>query len=554
MTATTASRAGSSTVQADTALVGLLGLLVGAAAALPLGYLVWRAFEFGWEETRAVLVSARTWKLLANTLRLAVAVTAAAVAISLPLAWLTTRTDVAGRRAFVILTALPLAIPTYVGSFAMIGALGPRGMVQGWLEPLGVERVPSIYGFWGAFAVLTLFTYPYVLLPVRAAYRNLDPSLEEASRTLGRGSFTTFLRVVVPQLRPSIVAGSLLVGLYTLSDFGAVSMLRYDTFTRAIYTQYRGALNRGSAAVLGLVLVTLTIAVLTAEQRFRGREHVHRLHGGGARTPAIVHLGRWRWVASTACGLLVVAALVVPMTVIGYWLWRGAQAGEAVLPGWSLVTNSLLASALGAVVSVLAAWPVALLAVRHPGRLARVVERLSWAGHALPGIVVALALVFFGAQRVPFAYQTLGMLVFAYMILFLPHAVGPMRASLLQVTPSLEEASRLLGSGPATTFWRVVVPLTRPGVVAGAALVFLTCMKELPATLLLAPTEYDTLATRVWTASSEGFLARAASPALALVLLSSLPMAVLVLRENERRAQVDAKATEPEPSALTPTR
>ena len=169
-------------------------------------------------------------------------------------------------------------------------------------------------------------------------------------------------------------------------------------------------------------------------------------------------------------------------------------------------------------------------------------------------VVVALALVFFGAQRVPFAYQTLGMLVFAYMILFLPHAVGPMRASLLQVTPSLEEASRLLGSGPATTFWRVVVPLTRPGVVAGAALVFLTCMKELPATLLLAPTEFDTLATRVWTASSEGFLARAASPALALVLLSSLPMAVLVLRENERRAQVDANATEPEPSALTPTR
>src|SRR5690606_37763801 len=198
---------------------------------------------------------------------LAVLVTAAANAIALPLAWLTTRTDLPARRFWVIVTALPLAIPTYVGAFAMIGALGPRGMLQGWLEPLGVERLPSIYGFRGAFVVLTFFTYPYVLLTVRAAYRRLDPSLEEVSRTLGRGSFTTFVRVVLPQLRPSIAAGSLLVALYTLSDFGAVSMLRYDTFTRAIYVQYRGALNRGSAAVLGIVLVVLTIAVLAAEQR-----------------------------------------------------------------------------------------------------------------------------------------------------------------------------------------------------------------------------------------------------------------------------------------------
>ena len=130
-----------------------------------------------------------------------------------------------------LLTALPLAIPTYVGAFAMIGALGPRGIVQGWLEPLGVDRLPSIYGFGGAFVVLTLFTYPYLLLTVRAAYSQIDPSLEEASRTLGRNSLVTFIRVVVPQLKPAIAAGSLLIALYVLSDFGAVSMLRYDTFT-----------------------------------------------------------------------------------------------------------------------------------------------------------------------------------------------------------------------------------------------------------------------------------------------------------------------------------
>ncbi len=518
-----------------------LALLVAFSAAVPLVYLVVRVWELGWSETWAIASSARTREVLIDTLVLAGAVTTAAVLISVPLAWLTTRTDLPGRRIWVVVTALPLAIPTYVGAFAMIGALGPRGIVQGWLEPLGVEELPSIYGFGGAFAVLTLFTYPYMLLTVRAAYRRLDPSLEEASRTLGHGSFSTFIRVVVPQLRPSIAAGCLLVGLYVMSDFGAVSMLRYDTFTRAIYLQYRGGLNRNTAAVLGLILVMLTIVLLAAEQRFRGRESLHRLHGSGARTAPTIRLGGWRWAAFGGCSLLMLLALVAPMGVIAYWLWRGAQVGEPLVPEWSLVANSLRASVLGAVFTVLAAWPVALLSARSVGRYSRFVERLSWSGHALPGIVVALSLVAFGARRLPWAYQTLGMLVFAYMVLFLPLAIGAIRTSLLQITPSIEEASRLLGAGPFQTFRRVVLPLTRPGVAAAGALVFLTCMKELPATLLLAPTEYGTLATRVWTASNEAFLARAAAPALALVLLSSLPMVVLVLRESERREHVPAE-------------
>jgi iron(III) transport system permease protein len=523
----------------DAPVVRLLALLVGVSAAIPLGYLIVRVWELGWTDTVAIATSARTRTVLIDTIVLAVAVTTAALAISLPLAWLTTRTDLPARRTWVVLTALPLAIPTYVGAFAMIGALGPRGILQGWLEPLGVDRLPSIYGFGGAFVVLTLFTYPYLLLTIRAAYNRLDPSLEEASRTLGRNSLVTFLRVVVPQLKPAIAAGSLLVALYVLSDFGAVSMLRYDTFTRAIYVQYRGGLDRGSAAVMGLMLVLLTVAVLAAEQRLRGSESLHRLHGSGARAAATLRLGPWRWVAAGACSVLVIVALVVPLSVIGYWLWRGTRVGESWFPAWSLVANSLWASALGALLTVACAWPVAMLAVRSPGRSSRLVERLSWSGYALPGIVVALALVFFGANYVPWAYQTMAMLVFAYMVLFLPQAIGAIRSSLLQVTPSVEEASRLLGSGSFTTFRRVILPLTRPGVTAGAALVFLTCMKELPATLLLAPTEFGTLATRVWTASNEAFLARAAAPAMALVVLSSLPMIVLVRREQRVETVAD---------------
>jgi ABC-type spermidine/putrescine transport system permease subunit I len=355
----------------DAPVVRLLALLVGVSAAIPLGYLIVRVWELGWTDTVAIATSARTRTVLIDTIVLAVAVTAAALAISLPLAWLTTRTDLPARRTWVVLTALPLAIPTYVGAFAMIGALGPRGILQGWLEPLGVDRLPSIYGFGGAFVVLTLFTYPYLLLTIRAAYNRLDPSLEEASRTLGRNSLVTFLRVVVPQLKPAIAAGSLLVALYVLSDFGAVSMLRYDTFTRAIYVQYRGGLDRGSAAVMGLMLVVLTVAVLAAEQRLRGSESLHRLHGSGARAAATLRLGPWRWVAAGACSVLVIVALVVPLSVIGYWLWRGTRVGESWFPAWSLVANSLWASALGALLTVACAWPVAMLAVRSPGRSSR---------------------------------------------------------------------------------------------------------------------------------------------------------------------------------------
>ena len=546
-------------VQWDAPVLRLLGLLVAVGAALPLSYLIWRVWELGWSDSWEIASSARTRSLLASTLVLAVSVTAASVAISVPVAWLTIRTDLPLRRTLLVATSLPLAIPTYVGSYAMIGAFGPRGMLQGFLERFGVQRLDGIYGFWGAFIVLTLFSYPYVLLTVRAAYRRIDPSLEEVARTLGSGGIATFWKVVLPQLKPGIMAGSLLVALYTLSDFGAVAMLRYDTFTRAIYTQYQGALNRSSAAVLGLMLVILTIGVLTGEQRLRGKTQTYRLHGGGGRSATTARLGPWRWPAFVAVMSLVSLALVVPMSVIGYWLWRGLRAGEPVWPAWALITNSLTVSALGAVVTVLAAWPVALLAVRHPGIVARLVERLSWSGYALPGIVVALALVFFGAQRVPWAYQTTGMLVAAYVVLFLPQAIGALRASLIQVTPSVEEAARMLGSGPLTSFWRVLLPLTRSGVVAGGALVFLTAMKELPATLLLSPTGFSTLATRIWNATAEGFLSRSAGAALALVAMSSIPMGILVWREERRQGVTtsqrasSAKATDGIPVERTLT-
>ena len=507
-------------------------IAVAAAVLIPLAYLLVRASQGGAQAFVETLTDGRTLELLGRTVALAAAVTAAAVAIGVPTAWLTARTDLPGRRAFAVLTALPLVIPSYVGGYAFVAALGPKGLAQGWLSPFGVDRLPPIYGFFGAWLVLTLFTYPYVLLTVRAAIRRLDPDLEDASRSLGRGPQETFRRVVLPQLRPAATAGGLLVALYTIHDFGAVSLMRYDTFTLSIYTSYQGSFDRSRAAVLGLALVALTMAVLVIEARARGRAAYYRSHAGPPRSPRIVRLGRRRWSAFAGCATLVGVALALPVGVIAYWLVRSAREGPGLGRTVVAAAHSFEASGLAAILAVGAAWPIAVLAVSFPGRASRVLERMSFIGYALPGIVVALSLVFVGIRAVPALYQSLAMLVFAYVVLFLPQAGGAIRASLLQVNPALEEGAHSLGAGRLRTVRRVVFPLVRPGLAAGAALVFLTAMKELPATLLLAPTGFRTLATEVCSATDAAFFARAAPPALGLVIASSIPLAVLMMRER----------------------
>ncbi len=508
--------------------------LVMAAMVLPLAYLVVRSLEEGWSELAGVALDGETIAVLGRSALLAVVVTGASVVIAVPLAWLTSRTDLPGGQAWSVLAALPLVIPSYVGGFVLVSALGPRGMLQGALEPLGVERLPEIYGFPGAALALTLFSYPYVFLTVRSALRGMDSALEEAARSLGDGAWTIFFRVTLPQIRPAIVAGSLLVALYVLSDFGAVSLLQYDSFSREIYIQYRSAFDRTPAAILALMLVALTATILFLESRTRGRGRYHRSAAGAVRPGTTVALGRWQGPALLFCGGVVALALAAPVGVLSFWLVRGLVEGEPLRPLWTSAWNSVYASGLAAGVVALAALPVAVLTVRFPGGLSGLVERMTYLGYALPGIVLALALVFFGANYAPWAYQTLGLLIFAYAVHFLPQAVGATRAALLQVNPSVEEAARGLGRGPASVIATVTAPLASSGILAGCALVFLTTMKELPATLLLSPTGFETLATRIWSATTSAFFARAAAPALLLILLSAVPMYVLVIRERAK--------------------
>lgn len=512
-------------------------LLVAALVLLPLLYLVYRASQADGGVGKLVF-RRRTVDLLADTAVLAGAVSITAALIAVPLAWLTLRTDLPGRHLFAAIAILPLVIPSYVGAIAYVAAFGPRGSLQGILERwFGVGSIPSIYGFFGAWLILSLFTAPYVYLTVSGALARLDPGIEEAARGLGRGPVGTFLTVTLPMLRPSILAGMLLSALYTVSDFGVVTLLRYDTLTRAIFVQYRASFDRSYAAALSLVLVGLSLALLLTELWLRGRGAQVRVGPGVARKSRRATLGPWRVVALTFVGAIVALSIVVPVAVLSDWAirsWqRGDDFGDLAIATW----NTVRLGVLGALLATLLALPVAILAVRFPGRRSTVIERLTYLGYGLPGLVIGLAFVFIGANYLPRFYQTVPLMLVAYLVRFIPQAVGAIRSSLLQIDPRLEDAARGMGETSRGAIRRVTIPLAFPGIGAGALLIFLTVVKELPMTLLLRPTGMDTLATEIWTASGTSSFGQAAVPALILMLISIVPALVLLNRNRSVQAE-----------------
>jgi iron(III) transport system permease protein len=506
----------------------VLALAVLAPVVVPFAVLLWRVLDAS-ESARDVLFSTNTLRLIVNTLTLTAAVTATAAAVGVAAAWLVTRTRIPGRSVWTVLVTLPLVIPSYVMALAYVSAFGTRGLFN---DLFGVE-LPRVSGFWGAWLVLSLSTYPFVFLVTAAALRRLDRVHEEAARGLGATPARVFRTVILPQLRPAIGAGALLVALYTLSDFGAVSLMRFDSFTRVIYAQYQGRLDRTPAAVLALILVILALGVLWLEQRTRGRAafFTHR----PSRPPRTFDLRRRQAGAAVGfLGVVTTLGLFLPIAVLTAWLLRGSASGQSVEIEWGAVAGSLSSSTAAAVLAAAMAIPIAVLVVRFPSWRSVWLERSVYATFSLPHITVALAVVFFAANYLGLLYQSFALLVIIYAVIFLAQALGSARSSLLQVDPQLEEASRGLGRGSVQTLARITIPLIWKGLLVGAGLVFLTAMKELPATLLLRPTGFDTLAVSIWSAADELLYAEAAAPALLLVAVSALPMYWLSRRTDDR--------------------
>lgn len=496
----------------------VFGALVATATAVsPLVYLVVRAGERGWAPVGATLWRSRTLELTLRSLALAATVTALCLLIGISLAWLVTRTDVPGRRLVQVVVGLPLALPSYVAAWSWIGTF------------------PGLSGGVGATLVLTSVSYPFVYLPVMAALRRCDPSIEDVARTLGHRPLAVFVKSTLPQIRPAAVGGALLVSLYVLSDFGAVATMRHEVLTHVIYRSYRSSFDRTPAAVLGCLLAVLTLVVVGLERATRRRESA-RVGSGAPRPQPVVHLGAWRWPALGVPALLTVATLGIPLLGMTRWFTRGSSRAD-VAELAEAAGNTMLVAALAAGCVVVLAAPVALLSARHRGRISGIATGAAYAGHALPGVVVGLALVFFGIRFATPLYQELPLLVGAYVVLFLSLAIGAIQASVAQIPPALDDVARTLGCTTWGTWRTVILRLAAPGVGAAATLVFLTVMKELPATLFLRPTGFDTLATRLWSHVSSLSYAAAAPYAVVIVVLAAVPTAVLsIIGDKESRS------------------
>jgi len=510
----------------DGSLHLLLWVAAGVALApvvVPFGFLVGRAVAGGSTALKTI-ASGRTIELLANTALLVAVVSASAAAVGVGAAWLTERTDLPGRKWWRVVVTLPLVLPSYVVALTIISALGPRGL----LADLVGFGFPTARGFLGAWWALTVATYPLVYLIVASALRRIDPTIEEAARGLGLSPKRVFSRVVLPQLRRPVGAGVLLAALYTLSDFGAVSLVGFDSFTRVVYAQYAGRLDRTPAMVLAIMLVGLALGIVWAEAKLRrGRSFIPK---PTTRPTMLMPLTRTQRIsAGGALSLLGFLALGLPIGTLIAWVIR--KPFPDGVP-WGSLAGSLSASTLAAVVAVALAIPTAVLVVRHNSGPSAWIERTAYLAYSAPHITVGLAVVFVASRFLGPAYQSLWVLIAVYSSVFFALALSAIRSALSQISPSLEEAARSLGKTSGQTMLRITLPLMWRGVAAGGLLVFLTTMKELPITLLARPIGFDTLAVDIWSAAGDLLYSAAAVPALLLLTVSAFPTFILATRQR----------------------
>jgi len=484
--------------------------LVAAALALPLVFLLIEARGVGAASVGHLIFRRLTVDLLWNTVRLTVVVTILCAVIGTAAAWCVERTNLPGRRVWAVLVVVPLAIPDFVVSF-------------GW-----ASLWTWVQGFRGAVVVMTLAVYPLVYLPVAASLRAADPGQEEVARSLGVGRVRTFARVTLGQARGAILGGCLLVALVLLAEYGAFEILGYQTFTTEIFTEFNVSFSIPAACALSLVLVVISLLVLAGEGMLRGHGRVSRSGPLAARRTPPHRLGRATLPVLAGFGLLSALALGVPVGASLYWIFEGgAHAVAGVSVSAAALHTALYAIGAG-LVDTAASLPIALLAVRYPGRLRQLLERSTYLVLAMPGVVAAFALSYFAERYAGgFLYQSAPLLVVCYSIMFFPLALVGVKASLARAPASLDEMARSLGQRRLAVLWRVTLRLAGPGLAAAFCLVFLSVVTELTATLLLIPTGIQTLATQFWAYEQNLSYGQAAPFALVMIAVAAVPSYVL---------------------------
>jgi iron(III) transport system permease protein len=499
-------------------LLSATSILVVAVLLSPLALIVAQAVQAGWGQVWSLLDRSLVATLLWNTVRLALVVTALCAVIGAGAAWLTERTALPGRRVWAAALIVPFVIPDFVLAWT-------------WSS-----MFPAVHGYAGAVLVMTLHLYPLVYLPMAAAFRAADPGQEEAARSLGLPRWAVWLKISVRQARPTLLGGCLLVCLALLAYYGAFENLRYQTFTTAIFGELQTQFAPAVASSLSLVLVALSALVLGGEAIFAERGRLQRPGPMAQRAQTPIPLGRARLPAVSAVAAVVALALGFPVAVVAYWMAAGGSSTVPAAVSLAAATGyTALYSAVGALAATVLALPVSLLAARHQKRWPMALERSTFIIQAIPGIVIALALVYVTSRYLGFLYQSPELLVAAYALMFFPLGLVAVSSSAARASPQLEETGRSLGQGPLAVRLTVTLPLLAPGLAAAFCFVFLSAATELTATLLLVPTGVQTLATQFWAYAEEGVSFGAAAPYAAAMMVISAAPAYLLGRWFDRR-------------------
>jgi len=489
--------------------------ILALLASLVIIVIAFEAMGDGWSRW-VQLFNQRLFELFSRTLSLMALSTVIATFWGISLAWAVEKTTLWGNRFWRWGLALPLVIPPYIGALAFL--------------ILFRETNLPIYNLPVTALIMAAFTFPYVFLIVSAALRRMNTNLEEAAQACGKSPSGVFFQVTIPALRPAIIAGATLVALYILGDFGAVSILRYDTFASAIFFRIRGSLDFSGATIISTVLLLTTFGLLGIQRFALGKCHRYQQKTEDLKEPKKIPLGKWHFPILFYVVLVFIFSTLLPAGVLIYWSWLGISAGTIDTSFFQYLFNSLTLAGGAAFISLIFSLPFSYLQVRHPGLLTSVLSGAVFANYSLPGVIVGLALILIGLNFFPFLYNTPLMVIIAYLLRFFPQNLQAARSSFLQLSPNLEEASQSMGFGPLKTLFSVILPNIGPGLLAGASLVFVSSLKELPASLLLRPAGMDTLAIRIWMEASEGFYSTAAPFALLLILISIFPLRYLLNR------------------------
>jgi len=526
-------------------LLTILSLVIALLLSVPVLTVAWNVFQPS-SDTMAHLASTVLPDYLLNTLVLIAIVGSGVMLLGVSTAWLVTMYRFPGHRLLQWALILPLAMPAYVIAYAYTDFLQFTGPVQSLLRDLFGWQTPRDYWFpqirsvEGAGVMLMLVLYPYVYLLSRAAFLQQSVCALEVGRTLGCNSWRTLLRVGIPLARPAIVAGTVLALMETLADYGTVQYFGVQTFTTGIYRAWFSLYDHTTAAQLSAMLLGIVLVLLLLERWNRGRQRYHHTSSRYRQLARKELRGRRRWLATLACALPVFLGFLLPSTVL---LLMALDAGFDIPRFLPQAMNTFILGASTAVLAVALAVLVAYGARLQPGRLTTFASRLSSLGYAVPGSVIGVGVL------IPFAWldnsldswlrDTFGVssgllltggiaaMVFAYLVRFLAVSLQAVEAGLSKVRGSMDDAARTLGRGPSGTLVAVHAPLLWSSLLTAGLLVFVDVMKELPATLIMRPFNFDTLAVQAHNYAADERLAAAATPALMIVLVGLIPVLLL---------------------------